>query len=105
MKYLKYVYVLLVVIMAIAVVYKIINFEPEVPESLNVVINTSSNEWYKYSDLENASENVVVAGSAEGPIDISDKLKEHWYSGIITKIEDNTIYFYDDFKKIGRAHV
>ncbi len=98
MKYLKYVYVLLVVIMAIAVVYKIINFEPEVPESLNVVINTSSNEWYKYSDLENASENVVVAGSAEGPIDISDKLKEHWYSGIITKIEDNTIYFYDDFK-------
>lgn len=41
MKYLKYVYVLLVVIMAIAVVYKIINFEPEVPESLNVVINTS----------------------------------------------------------------
>lgn len=98
MKYLKYVYVLLVVIMTVGVVYKISSFEPEVPENLNVVINTSSNEWYKYSNLENAPENVVVAGSVEEPIDISDKLKEHWYSGVVTKIEDNTIYFYDDFK-------
>lgn len=98
MNKLKYVYVFLVVIMAIGVVYKISSFEPEVPENLNVVINTSSNEWYKYSNLENAPENVVVAGSVEEPIDISDKLKEHWYSGVITKIEDNTIYFYDDDK-------
>ena len=86
MKYLKYLYVLIVVIMAFGVVYKIINFEPEIPESLNVVVNTSSNEWYKYSGLEDAPDNVVV------------ELKEHWYSGVINKIENNTIYFYDDFK-------
>lgn len=29
-------------------------------------------------------------------IDITNKLKEHWYSGIITKIEGNFIFFDDD---------
>ena len=98
MNKLKYIYVLLVAAMSIGVVYAINNFEPEIPESLNVVRDTSSNEWYKYPDVGTTHENVVISGSTEGPIELNDKLKEHWYSGIITKIEENKIYFDNEDK-------
>lgn len=98
MNKLKYVYILLIIIMTVGVIFAINKYEPEVPESLNVVRDTSSNEWYRYADVEAMQENVAIVGSAEAPIDLNDKLKEHWYSGIITKIENNAIYFDNEDK-------
>lgn len=98
MEKLKYVYIVLIIVMTISVCVAINSFEPKVPESLNVVRDTSPNEWYRYSAVENLSENIVIAPKVAGTTDISDKLKEHWYSGIITKIEDNKIYFDNEDK-------
>lgn len=98
MEKLKYVYILSLIVMTIGVVFAINNFEPEVPESLNVVRDTTSNEYYSYSDAEVASKNTIVAENVIAVINISDKLKEHWYSGVITKIEENKIYFDNEDK-------
>lgn len=98
MEKLKYVYILLIIIMAIGVVFAINNFEPEIPESLNVVRDTTSNEYYSYSNIEVSPQNTIVAENVTNLIDLSDKLKEHWYSGVITKIEENKIYFDNEDK-------
>lgn len=93
MNKLKYVYIVLIIAMTIGVCVAINSFEPTVPESLNVVIDTTSNEYYD-EEIQNTS----ILESVIEPIDLSDKLKEHWYSGIITRVEENRIYFDNEDK-------
>lgn len=85
MKYLKYVYIILVIIMSVGVIFAIGKFEPEIPEGQNLVINSVGEDTSTY---QNSSREEVV-----GETNITDKLKDHWYSGVVTSINGNMIHF------------
>lgn len=119
MKYLKYVYIILIVLMSVGVVFAINNFELEISEGQNSLKNVVGEETSEYKNANEkdvtstyqskSQENISGTSNfqqntsreeAEGETNITDKLKEHWYSGIITKLDGNTIYFYNtEYKK------